>query len=137
MADHARHKADTVALRNLTTKDNVDVVGHKPVKNDTWVMSLSEETKQNRGAEHYERPLNVEFKWDPEHLSNNTPLEGQHIKITIDMVKNAISTMKLGKATYPSGIVVEMIRAAGDTGAIVICNLAIRNWNFPTDVGQG
>ena len=27
-------------------------------------------------AEHYERLLNVEFDWDPDHLSNELPLEG-------------------------------------------------------------
>ena len=32
--------------------------------------------------------------------------------------------MKLGKAAGPSGIVVEMIKAAGDTGATMIRDLA-------------
>ena len=36
----------------------------------------------------------------------------------------AISKMKLGKAAGPSVIVVEMIKAAGDTGATMICDLA-------------
>ena len=40
------------------------------------------------------------------------------------MVMRAISQMKAGKAPGPSGIVVEMIRAAGDTGASMICDLA-------------
>ena len=44
-----------------------------------------------------------------------TPMEGLPIPITIDMVMKAISQMKAGKAPGPSGIVVEMIRAAGDT----------------------
>ena len=68
-------------------------------------------------AEHYERLLNVEFDWDPDHLSNEPPLEGPPIPITIDMVKKAISKMKSGKAAGPSGIVVEMIKAAGDQGS--------------------
>ena len=55
--------------------------------NDTWEMSMSEEAKQNAWAEHYERLLNVEFDWDPDHLSNESPLEGPPIPITIDMVK--------------------------------------------------
>ena len=38
------------------------------------------------------------FDWDPDHLSNELPLEGPPIPITIDMVKKAISKMKLGKA---------------------------------------
>ena len=40
------------------------------------------------------------------------------------MVKKSISKMKSGKAAGPSGIVVEMIKAAGDTGATMIRDLA-------------
>ena len=116
-------------------KENVDVVGDKPVKNDTGEMSMSEEAKQNARAEHYERLLNVEFDWEPDHLSNKPSLEGPPIPITIDMVKRAISKMKSGKASGPSGIVVEMIKAAGDTGATMIPNLStaiICNGKVPT-----
>ena len=63
-------------------------------------------------------------------------LEGPPIPITIDMVKTAISKMKSGKAAGPSGIVVEMIKAAGDTGATMIRDLAtaiIRDGKVPTD----
>ena len=76
---HARHEADKVVyegidhkssdifrLANQMRKENVDVVGDKPVKNDTGEMSMSEEAKQNAWAEHYERLLNVEFDWDPD-----------------------------------------------------------------------
>ena len=63
-------------------------------------------------------------------------LEGPPIPITIDMVKKAISKMKSGKAAGPSGIVVEMIKAAGDTGATMIRDLAtaiIHDGKVPTD----
>ena len=149
MAHHSRHEADKVVyegidhklsdiirLANQMRKDNVDVVGDKPVKNDTGEMSMSEEAKQNAWAEHYERLLNVEFDRDPDHLSNEPLLEGPPILITIDMVKKAISKMKSGKAAGPSGIVVEMIKAAGDTGATMIRDLAtaiIRDGKVPTD----
>ena len=35
-----------------TRKENVDVVGDKPVKNDAGEMSMSEEAKPNAWAEH-------------------------------------------------------------------------------------
>ena len=148
MVHHARHEADKVvydgidhkssdifSLAKQMRKENVDVVGDKPVKNDAGEMSMSEEAKQNVWAEHYERLLNVEFDWDPDHLSNEPPLEGSPIPITIDMVKKVISE----KATGPSGIVVEMIKAAGDTGATMIRDLAtaiIRDGKVPTDLEQ-
>ena len=77
------------------------------MKNDAGEMSMSEEAKQNAWAEHYERLLNVEFDWDPDHLSNEPPLDSPPIPIIIEMVK-AISKMKSGKAAGPSGIVVEI-----------------------------
>ena len=84
------------------------------------------------------RLLNAEFDWDPDHLSDESPVEGPPIPITIDMVKKAISQMKAGKAPGPSGIVVEMIRAA-DEGASVIRDLAaaiIHDGKVPSDWEQ-
>ena len=55
------------------------------------------------------------------------------------MVKKAISRMKAGKAPGPSGIVVEMIRAAGDMGAAMIRDLTaaiIRDGKVPSDWEQ-
>ena len=54
----------------------------------------------------------------------------------IGFFREIISKMKSGKATGPSGIVVEMIKAAGDTGATMIRDLAttiIRDGKVPTD----
>ena len=39
------HQAVNINMR----KENVDVVGDKPVKNDTWEMSMSEEAKHLPG----------------------------------------------------------------------------------------
>ena len=69
---------------------------------------------------------------------SDEPVEGPPIPITIDMVKKAISQMKAGKALGP-GIVVEMIRAASDTGTSMIRDFAaaiIRNGKVPSDCEQ-
>ena len=91
-------------LANQFRRENTDVVGDKPVKNDAGEMSMSEDSKQKAWLEHYQRLLNVEFDWDPDHLSYQPPMEGPPIPITIDMVKKAISQMKAGKAPGPSTI---------------------------------
>ena len=55
------HKSsDIFHLADQMRKENVDVIGDKPVKNDTGEISMSEEAKQNAWAEHHERLLNVE-----------------------------------------------------------------------------
>ena len=116
-----------------------DVVGDKLEKNVAGEMSMSEVSKQMAWLEHNQRLLNVEFDWDPDHLSDEPPVEGPPIPITTDMVKKALSQMMAGKAPGPSGIVVEMIRAAGDTGASMIRDLAaaiIRDGKVPSVWGQ-
>ena len=100
------------------------------MKNDIGEMSMSDDSKQKAWLEHYQRLFNVEFDWDPNYLSDESPVEGPPIPITIDMVKKAISQMKAGKAPGLSGIVVEMIRAAGDMGASMICDLAAAKYFF-------
>ena len=96
------------------------------MKNDAEEMSTSEDSKWKAWLEHYQRLLNAEFDWDPNHLSDESPVKGAPIPITTEyMVKKAISQMKAGKALGPSAIVVEMIRALGDTGASMIRDLAV------------
>ena len=109
------------------------------MKNDAGEMSLSKDSKHKAWLEHYQRLLNIEFDWNPDHLSDEPPVEGPPIPITIDMVKKAISKMKVGKAAGPLGIVVEMIRAASDMGVSMICDLAaaiIRGGKVPSDWEQ-
>ena len=126
---HAHQEADKKVYENI--------VGDKPVKTDAGEMSMTEDSKQKAWLEHYQRLLNVEFDWDPDHLSYQSPVEGP--PIPIDMVKKAISQMKASKAPGPSGLVVEMIRAAGDMGASMIRDLAvaiIRDGKVPSDWEQ-
>ena len=95
--------------------------------------------RQKAWLGHYQRLLNVEFDWEPDQLSYQPAVEGLPIPIAIDMVKKAISQMKAGKAPGPSGIVVEMIRAAGDMGASMIRDLAaaiICDGKVPSDWEQ-
>ena len=103
--------SEVYCLPNQFRRENADVVGDKPVKNDAGEMSMSEDSKRKAWLQLYQRLLNAEFDWDMNNLSDESPVEGPPIPITIDMVKKAISQMKAGKALGPSGIAVEMIRA--------------------------
>ena len=52
------------------------------------------------------------------------------------MVVKAITKMKTGKAAGPSGIVAEMLKASGDTGARLVADLAndmVRNGVIPSE----
>ena len=107
----ARSEAEKVALQKIDPRsgdvyrlakqmrrDNQDVMGEKPVKNDAGQLSLDEEAKKEAWREHYERLLNVEFPWNPGDLSEESPVEGPSEPITLEMITKAISKMASGKA---------------------------------------
>ena len=56
----------------------------------------------------------LNFQCNAANMSEEAPVYGRAFKITPEMVSKAISHMKSGKAAGPSGIIVEMIKAAGD-----------------------
>ena len=56
-------------------------------KNNAGETSMSEDSKQKAWFEHYQRLFNAEFDWDLNHLSDESPVEGPPIPITIDMIK--------------------------------------------------
>ena len=63
--------------------------------------------------EHYQRLLNVEFPWNPENLSEESPVEGPSEPINLKVITKAITKMASGKAAGPSGIVAEMLSRLG------------------------
>ena len=93
--------------------DKLNLTVKKPVKIDAGQLSLDEEAKKEAWKEHYERLLNVEFPWNPEDLSEESPVEGPSEPITLEMNTKAITKMASGKAAGPSGIVAEMLKPVG------------------------
>ena len=56
-------------------------------------------------------------------MSEEQPFQRPTIRITTEMVSEALSKMKKGKATGPSGLNVEMILAGGDDIILAITDL--------------
>ena len=100
----------------------------------TRVTSLDNEAKKVAWKQHYEQLLNEECSWNPEDLTAD-PVVGPPIHIDVEMAVKAITKMKTGKAAGPSGIVVEMLKASGDTGARLVADLAndMVNGVIPSD----
>ena len=107
-------------------------MGEKPVKNDAGQLSLDEESKKEAWKEH----INVEFPWNPEDLSEESPVEGPSEPITLEMITKAITKMASGKTAGPSGIVAEMLKPVGEAGAEEVRDLVeniILEGCIPTD----
>ena len=115
-----------ITIAKRMKSDNADIVGEKCIRIDDGKLALSLDEKLSAWQEHYDRLLNEEFTWDPEILSNELPVQEPAIEITTEMILIAILKMKCGKAAGPSGIIIEMIKAAGDKFAEELTKLVNR-----------
>ena len=62
--------------------------------------------------------------------------EGHNNLITYDEVEKALKATKANKAAGPSGVVAEMLKAAGETGTALLtdlCNAILVEERIPTD----
>ena len=101
----------------------------------TQVTSLLTTRPRKLLGKNTEPLLNEEFSWNPKDLTAD-PVVGPPVHIDVEMVVKAITKMKTGKAAGPSGIVAEMLKASGDTGARLVADLAndmVRNGVIPSD----
>ena len=135
-ADIDPNGTDVYRIAKQMRRDNQDVTGEMPVRNNQGELSLDESAKMKAWVEHYNGLLNVEFPWDENSLPDAPPVIGPAPPITDDMVIKALKKMKSGKASSPSGIIVEMLKAAGKKGIDFLRELTtsvIMNGKIPED----
>lgn len=115
---------------------NRDVVGEQCVRNDLGNVCVDTGEIRDAWKCHYNRLLNEEFPWDRDNLDDVEPVQGPPLRIECEWVKTAIDGMKNDKAAGSSGIVAEMLKAAGDIGVRMMTDLAnvvIRECSVPDD----
>ena len=106
-------------------RQNQDICAEMPVRNNQGELCLDDSERMKAWVEHNKGLLNVEFPWDEGELPDAPPVEGPPPPITDKMVTKALAKMKSGKSAGPSGIIVEMLKAAGSKGIDFLCELII------------
>ena len=96
-----------------------------PVCNNQGELCVDVSERMKAWVEHYKGLLNVEFPWDEGALPDAPLVEGPPPPITDKMVAKALAKMKSGKSAGPSGIIVEMLKAAGSKGIDFLSELII------------
>ena len=99
-------------------------VGENCVRNDAGEVALSDDDKMKAWVEHYARLLNIEFEWPSQELPELPPTAGPRPKVSASLISKALGKMKCGKSAGPSGVITEMLKAAGDDGVELIRQLA-------------
>ena len=116
--------SDIFKVAKQMRRENQDVLGENCVIDDDGELSLDNKAKHRAWQQHYEKLLNTEFSWNPDHLSQEEPVQGPPIEISPAMIEKALDKMKNGKAPGPSGIVAEMMKASGKVGSQIMSDLA-------------
>ena len=88
-------------LAKQMRRENQDIIGDKPVRNNNGRMPLDVDSKKEAWRKHYMHLFNVEFSWNPGGLSEVYPVECPSKPITTAMVRKAINKMSLGKTAGP------------------------------------
>ena len=117
-------------------KDNKDVVGCGAVKDSNSCLVVESARIRDDWSEYYEKLLNAEFHWRRDKLDKVEPVSGPAEEIKSSEVREEIAKSKSDKASGPSGVVSEMLRAAGEPGmqwVTSIFNDVIREGKIPTD----
>src|SRR5260221_7084784 len=96
-----------------------------------------EEEKIKEGLKGYfEKVVNEELDWNKNSLEPVNAVSGPEERISTNEVRAAIAKMKIGKAAGPSGVVAEMLKAAGEAGILWVtdvCNAIVKEGRIPVD----
>ena len=134
--DEEDEKGTVFRVAKQIVRNNRDVVGAGCVKDTDGRIVIDEEKMMEVWRAHYEKLSNEEFPWDKEALTGAESTSGPCEEITIAEVEAAIKKMKRSKAAGPSGVVADMLKAAGDAGTIWVtelCNAVVREGRIPED----
>ena len=113
-------KGNVFRVAKQLVRKNRDVVGAGCVRDNSGKIVVEEDKLLEVWKEHYDRISNEEFSWDRAGLTDVRPVCGPDEKISEEEVEAAIGKMKLGKAAGPSGVVADMLKAAGEDGTRVL-----------------
>ena len=117
-------------------KDNKDIVGGGCIKDSNGLLTVDEDKVREVWRAHFDDLLNVEFSWDKDSLVESDAISGPAECISKEEVRAAMAAMKVGKAGGPSGVVSEMLKAAGEDGVewvTDLCNAVVREGKIPED----
>jgi hypothetical protein len=115
---------------------NKDAVGCGSIKDTSGRIITDQERMKVVWHDYFEKLLNEEFDWDRNGLDNTQVVDCEPEEISVGEVRIAIKKMKLGKASGPSGIGAEMLKAAGEAGVLWVtdmCNAIVKEGKIPND----
>ena len=111
-------------------------MGASCVKDSIGKIVVEEDRLMEVGRAHYDEISNEEFTWDREGLTNVSPVCRPCDRNSALEMDAVIGKMKKDGSAGPTGVVSEMLKAAGETGTIWmtdVCNAVVMDGKSPED----
>ena len=104
-------------------KTNQDIIDVDCFRSYDGVLAVGDEDKKIAWKSYHEKLLNTEFVLDRNSLSHTDTVGGVTSLKNKKMVRESITKAKNGKAAARSGLVSEMVKAAGEAEVHIITDL--------------
>ena len=110
--DSCRDDRELFRIAKQRAGEKSDVVGVSFLKDESGMVKVSVDDRKKISKEHMEKLINVDNEWSDS--IDACKVEGAVRRIEVEEVRCAMNRMKIGKASGPSGVALEMFRAGGD-----------------------
>ena len=111
--DTAEGKQKMFKIAKQVKKERKDVVGARYIKDEAGHIKVKDTDILQRWRRYFNELLNEENHHE---LEQHPKVEGPIIGVTEKEIRDALKSMKSGKAAGPSGLTADILRAAGETG---------------------
>ena len=106
------HGCELFRIARQRAREKKDVVGVSFLIDESGAVKVSVDDQKKIWKEHMEKLMNVENKWSGS--IDASKVEGAVRRIKVEEVLCAMNRMKIGKASGPSGVAIELFKASGD-----------------------
>jgi hypothetical protein len=134
--DEEDRKGAVFRVAKQIKRKNNDVVGGGCVKDTAGKIVVEEDKLMEVWRAYYDKLSNEEFPWNKDTLTEVETVSGPAEEISFEEVKAAVKKMKNNKASGPTGVVADMVKAGGDAGAkwvTDVCNQVVKEGKIPED----
>ena len=109
--DSSRGCRELFRIAKQRAGEKSDVVGVRCLKDESGAVKVSVGDRKKIWKELMEKLINVENEWSDS--IDASKIEGAVRRIKVEEVRCAMNRMKIGKASRPSGVALEMFKAGG------------------------
>ena len=110
--DSCRDGRELFRIAKQRAGEKKDVVGVSCLKDESGAVNVSVDDRKKIWKEHMEKLMNVENEWSDS--IDASKVEGGVRTIEVEEVRCAMNHMKIGKASGPFGVAIELFKAGGN-----------------------